>query len=49
MCHQLRAKKESIWRLRKTDRRIAADWQGRSFVSSSVSKSHLDHNVELDY
>ncbi len=49
MCRQLKAKKESISRIRKTDRRIAGDWQGRTFVSPSVSKSHPDHNAELDY
>ncbi len=47
MCRQLRAKKESILRIRKIDRRIAGDWQGRTFVSPSVSKSHLDHNAKF--
>lgn len=48
MCRQLKAKKESIWRIRKTNHRITADWQGRTIVSPSVSQSHLDHNAEFD-
>ncbi len=49
MCRHLKAKKESLSRIRKPDRRIAGDWQGRTFVSASVSKSHLDHNADFDY
>ena len=49
MCRQLKAKKESIWRIRKTDRRIAPGQQSRSFVSPSVSQSHPNHNAEFDY
>ncbi len=49
MCRQLKAKKESISRIRKIDRHITEDWQLRTFVCTSVSNGHTDHNVEFDY
>ncbi len=49
MCRQLKAKKESSSRIRKTDSRIAPGQKGVTFVSASVSKSHLDHNADFDY
>ncbi len=49
MCRQLRAKKENIWRIHKTDRRIASGQQGETLVSPSVFQSHPNHNAAFDY